>query len=125
VRGHDLQRGTLRRAIAGLLLGLLLTAPTRAAAVTYRFATPISGDQVQVTVALTDAPGGGAVDVTVSIPPGEGDLLGLFGNVADESLILAMGVEDPSGLITQWQFQANQVWKVGGGNTMAPVKSWD
>jgi len=106
-------------------LGLLLTVAAPAGAVTYTLATPISGDAVSVTVALSDTAGGDAVDVTVSIPPGAGDLLGLFGNVVGESLVPAMGVEDPSGLITQWQFQANQVWKVGGGNTMAPVKSWD
>jgi len=65
------------------------------------------------------------VEVTVSIPEGSGDLLGLFGNVLDESLLPDLVVEDPTGIVTQWQLRANRVWKVGGGNVMAPVRSWD
>lgn len=113
------------RLAAGGLLALLaagLAAPP-VAAVTYQFSTPISGDSVPVTVSLEDVAGG--VDLAVSIPPGAGDLLGLFGNVAPESLVPELGVSNPTGVVTQWQFQANAVWKVGGGNTMAPVKTWD
>ncbi|MCP5057566.1 MAG: hypothetical protein GY937_12695 [bacterium] len=111
----------LRFVPAVLAMALLASAP--ATAVTYAFSTPISGDSVDVTLSLTDVAGG--VQVDVSIPSGEGDLLGLFGNVTTESLVPGMGVTDPSGIVTQWQFQANKVWKVGGGNTMSPVKKWD
>ncbi|MGH9362234.1 MAG: hypothetical protein ACRD2T_09975, partial [Thermoanaerobaculia bacterium] len=76
--------------LATLVLAALLAAPA-AGAVTYQFATPIAGDSVPVTVELTDvAPG--TVAVSVSIPPGEGDLLGLFGNVSNESIVPGMAV---------------------------------
>ena len=98
--------------------GLLSAYP--AAAITYQTSTPISGDVVPVTVSLSDVPGGGAVNVTVSIPQGDGDLLGFFGTVSDKSLVPQMGVTS-TGIVTQWQFAAGSVSKVGGGNTMAPV----
>jgi hypothetical protein len=103
-------------------LAACLLAPA-ARAIVYSFDTPISGDPVVVEVELADAPGG--VDVTVSIPPGEGDLLGFFANLVDESVVPELGIEDASGIVSQWQFAANKVWKVGGGNSMAPVKKWD
>lgn len=115
----------VRRCLLAAAL-LILAAP--AAALTFVFETPISGDDIPVTVVLADAADaaeGDAVDVTVSIPPGSGDLLGLFGNVVDESLVPELVVADPTGMVTQWQFSANRVWKVGGGNTLAPVKAWD
>ncbi len=96
-----------------------------ALAVTYQFSTPIAGESVPVTLQLSDVPGGDAVDVTVSIPAGEGDLLGLFGNVATESIVSSMAVADADDVVSQWQFKTNQVWKVGGGNTVSPVKKWD
>ena len=107
-----------------LLLGTVLL-PARALAVTFVFNTPISGDSVSTTLTLNDVPGGGGVDVTVSIPAGQGDLLGLFGNVTQEAMLPSMTVESPDGLITQWQFSANNVVKVRSGNTMAPVTTWD
>jgi RHS repeat-associated protein len=75
-----------------------------------------------VTVGLDDVAGG--TEVTVSIPPGSGDLLGFFGNVVNESLVPGMGVSS-GGVVTQWQFRANQVWRVGFGNNMLPVLGWD
>jgi hypothetical protein len=68
----------------------LLALPRQASALTYVFSTPISGDSVPVTLTVTDAAGGG-VDLTVSIPAGHGDLLGLFGNVVNEALLPSMG----------------------------------
>lgn len=65
------------------------------------------------------------MDVTVSIEPGSGDVLGLFGNVAHEALLSSLALEDPAEVVTQWQIRANGVSKVGGGNSMAPVKTWD
>jgi hypothetical protein len=106
-----------------LLVAVAWLAVSPAAAVTYQFATPISGDVVQVTASLEDVLGG--VDFTVSIAPGSGDLLGLFGSVTPESLVPQLSVANPTGVVTQWQFQANAVWKVGGGNTMSPVKTFD
>ena len=120
-------RSTLRRSparIAGLALAWVALA-TSAKAVTFVTSTPISGDSVPVTLTIADAPEGDAVDVTVSIPDGAGDLLGLFGNAVPESLVPAMAVVDATGVVTQSQFAANQVWKVGGGNVMSPVKQWD
>lgn len=113
---------------AGLvtLLGLAclwLASPARA--VLFVSSTPIAGDSVTVTVAIEDAPEGNAVDVVVSIPDGAGDLLGLFGNATPDSLITAMSVVDPQGIVTQSQLAVDRVWKVGGGNVMSPVKRWD
>jgi hypothetical protein len=108
---------------AAILLGILT--PHAAGAITFVASTPIAGDSVPVTVTLVDASGGNGVDVTVSIPAGQGDLLGFFGNATPETLVPSMAVVDASGLVTQWQFAANQVWKVGGGNVMSPVKNWD
>jgi hypothetical protein len=102
--------------------GLVTAYP--AAAITYQTSTPISGDVVPVTVSLSDVPGGGAVNVTVSIPQGDGDLLGFFGTVSNKSLVPQMSVTS-TGIVTQWQFAAGSVSKVGGGNTMAPVNTWD
>lgn len=119
----------LTRPRRGILLALAFAATfafaQAAAAVTLTFSTPISGDVVPVTLSLADAPGGDRVEITVSIPGGEGDLLGLFGNVVDQGLVPGMAVDDATGAVTQWQFQADKVWKVGGGNTMSPVKQWD
>jgi hypothetical protein len=108
-----------------LLAFALLTLGSRAEAVTYVSSTPIAGDSVAVTVTLTDVIGGNAVDVSVSIPTGQGDLLGFFGNVTPESILPQMGVTSASGIVTQWQFSANHVSKVGGGNVMNPVGTWD
>jgi len=110
--------------LIALTVTLLLLAGS-AQAVVFEFSTPISGDVVAVTLELEDVVGLDAVDVVVSIPPGEGDLLGVFGNVVDETIVPGMAVEDSTGLVTQWQFSANKVSKVGGGNTMAPIKKWD
>ncbi len=116
-----------RLLVAGFAAAILLGIATAhsASAITFVSSTPIAGDSVPVTVTLVDAPGGSGVDVTVSIPPGQGDLLGFFGNATPETLVPSMAVVDQAGLVTQWQFAANQVWKVGGGNVMSPVKSWD
>ena len=93
-------------------------------AVTYQFATPIAGDSVVVTLELEAVAGG--TELTVSIPPGAGDLLGVFGNVTPESLLSGMDVSDPNDVVTQWQIgPKNKVWKVGSGNVMSPVKTWD
>jgi len=107
-----------------LLLSFVLVA-AQARAETFVLQVPISGDVVAVTLEIVDAPGGGGVDFDVSVPPGEGDLLGLFGNVVDESLVDQLTVDNPTGILTQWQFKKDKVWKVGGGNVMAPVKKWD
>ncbi len=107
-----------------VLLALVLT-PVPARALTFQFQTPISGDSVLVTLSVTDAAGGNAVDIALSIPPGAGDLLGVFGNVVDEGLVPSLAVQEPSAVVTQWQFAVNRVWEVGRGNTMAPVKNWD
>jgi len=96
-----------------------------ASAITFVSSTPIAGDSVSVTVTVEDSPGGDALDVVVSIPDGAGDLLGLFGNAEPESLLAGLSVSDPQGVVTQSQFAANRVWKVGGGNVMSPVKGWD
>jgi hypothetical protein len=109
-------------ALAGLAC-LGLASP--AWAITFVSSTPIAGDSVPVTVAVENAPEGGAVDVVVSIPEGAGDLLGLFGNAEPESLVSALSLIDPSGAVTQSQFASDRVWKVGGGNVMSPVKRWD
>ena len=91
---------------------------------TFTFDTPISGDSVPVTVTF-DQNGPDAVAVTVFIPEGAGDLLGLFGNITDEGLLSGMSVGSPDGLVTGSQFEADSVWKVGGGNNVNPVKHWD
>src|SRR5512134_1574744 len=110
----------LRAALA--LVGLCLAAP--AGAVTYQFSTPIAGDAVPVTLGLQAVAGG--TEISVSIPPGAGDLLGVFGNVTPESLLSGMDVSDPDDVVTQWQIgPKNKVWKVGSGNVMTPVKTWD
>lgn len=112
------------RSLVATLAAFLLSAGA-ASAVTYQFQTPIAGDTVPVTLQLTDVAGGNAVDVTVSIPAGQGDLLGLFGNVVSAGVVPSMAVTSATGIVTQWQFLANQVWKVGGGNVMSPVQNWD
>lgn len=120
-------RSTLRRSLArmaGFALALVGLAGSAESA-TFVSSTPIAGDTVPVTLTIDDAPEGDAVDVTVSIPDGSGDLLGLFGNAVPESLVAAMAVVDATGVVTQSQFAANQVWKVGGGNVLSPVKNWD
>jgi hypothetical protein len=113
----------LGRAFA--LVGVLVGAPITAGAVTYLIETPIAGDTIPVTFEILDAPGGNGVDLSVSIPSGEGELLGVFGNVVTPSLLGAMTLADPTDVVAQWQFQKDQVWKVGSGNTMTPVKKWD
>jgi YD repeat-containing protein len=108
-----------------VLLALVSITARRSEAVTYVFQTPIAGDNVPVTVVLDDVAGGGGVDISVSIAAGSGDLLGLFGNVVDEPLVPSLSVQGTTGIVTQRQFAANQVWKVGGGNVMTPVTNWD
>lgn len=110
---------------AGLLALALVLLPGVASAATFVSSTPIAGDSVPVTLVLEDASEGDAVEVSLSIPEGSGDLLGLFGNSLPESLVPGLAVVDASGVVTQWQFAANQVWKVGGGNVMTPVPNWD
>jgi len=107
------------------LAGHLLSVPA-ARAVVYEFDTSISSsDQVLVTMILLDAPEGSAVNIQVSIPSGEGDILGVFGNVLDEAIVPTIRV-DHDGAITQSSFTANAVWKVGGGNNLNPApKMWD
>ena len=115
----------MRRLVAAFAVSLVsLVVASAASAVTYQFATPIAGDSVPVTLEASDVAGGNAVDVTVSIPAGQGDLLGLFGNVVSSSVVPTMSATS-TGVVTQWQFQANQVWKVGAGNVLTPVKNWD
>jgi hypothetical protein len=113
-----------KRSVHVLALALALCAST-ANAVTLTSSYPFIGDSVPVTMTLTDVAGGSAVEITVSIPQGEGDILGLFGNVTNEALVPSMGTVSPDGLVTQQQYAANQVWKVGGGNDMDPVRNWD
>ncbi|MEX2206810.1 MAG: hypothetical protein WEF50_11335 [Myxococcota bacterium] len=105
-----------------VIIGLFGARP--ADAVTYAFSSPISGDSVQTTLTLTNAPGGNGVDITVSIPAGQGDLLGLFGNVTPETLVPQLSVPC-SGVVTQFQASKNKVSKVGAGNVMNPVGTWD
>ena len=108
-----------------LLVAMGALLPRVAEAVAYTFSTPIAGDSVPVTLSLSDVPGNAGVDVSISIPAGQGDLLGLFGNVSNEALIGGMAISDPSHIVTQSSFSANGVTKVGGGNTMEPVGNWD
>lgn len=50
-------------------------------------------------------------------------MLGIFGNVTDESLVPQLdAVGTP---VYQKQFAANLVYKVGGNNDMSPVQQWD
>jgi hypothetical protein len=98
----------LGRAFA--LVGVLVGAPITAGAVTYLIETPIAGDTIPVTFEILDAPGGNGVDLSVSIPSGEGELLGVFGNVVTPSLLGAMTLADPTDVVAQWQFQKDQVW---------------
>ncbi len=119
------------KVFATILLGLFGAAVASAATFTFQTSIPGNGGEVPVTVELTPVPGGDAVDVTVSIPPGSGDLLGFFGNLAssdlftDEDLAPEMSVSDPAGQITASQFAANAVSQVGSGNNVHPVKKWD
>jgi hypothetical protein len=105
------------------LLLALLALPLHSSAQTFQFQTPIAGDTVPVTVDLVQVPTG--VQVTVSIEPGSGDLLGFFANVNDERLLPALDVLDPSGVVRASQFKANAVSKVGGGNNVLPASGWD
>src|SRR5689334_19738050 len=109
------------RLSAGLLfLAAYLFSAAPAAAETFTFSSPIAGDAVTTTVVLTPI-SAGVVEVSISIPPGQGDLLGFFGNRVTESQVGAMSVSGGNGLITDSQFQANKVTLVGPGNTLAPV----
>jgi len=56
---------------------------------------------------------------------GEGDLLGLFGNIDDASLLDDLEIFDPSGIVTDHQLRENKVSSVGGGNNVNPAKKWD
>lgn len=56
---------------------------------------PIVGDSVPVTLTLTDVAGGNAVEITVAIPEGSGDLLGLFGNVTNEAIVPQLAFSRP------------------------------
>jgi hypothetical protein len=102
---------------------LSLLASARASAVVLTSSWPIIGGSIPVTLTLTDVAAGNAVEITVSIPEGEGDILGLFGNVVNESLVPQL--DAVGSLVTQEQYAANQVYKVGGGNEMTPVTGWD
>ena len=103
-----------------LLVAVAWLAASPAAAITYQFSTPISGDVVPVTVSLEDVPGG--VDLTVSLAPGSGDLQGLFGSVTPESLVPQLSVANPTGVVTQWQFQANAVWRSAAATRCRPSR---
>ncbi len=106
-------------------LGIFLALAQGGLAATLNFDTPIVGNPVPVTVSIDDLSAGNGVAVHVSIPSGQGDLLGVFGNLSDESLAAQLSLNDTSGLITQWQFAANGVDRVGGGNNTLPVGAWD
>jgi RHS repeat-associated protein len=107
-----------------LLAASLTLAAASAEAVTYVAATVIEGDDVPVTVSLTDVAGG--CEVSLSIAAGSGTILGLFANTTDEPAIPNLGASDPNGVLAQWQFgPANKVWKVGAGNQIYPIDSWD
>lgn len=106
------------------VIALSLLCARTAAAVTYLFATRIAGDTVPTSVMLTDTQFGDAVDITISIPAGQGDLLGFFGNVTPETLVPQLRIEC-SGVVTQFQANTNKVSKVGPGNVMTPVGTWD
>ena len=97
--------------------------PNTAPAVQYIFQTPISGDEVPVTLTLENVADG--VQVDISIPAGEGDLLGFFGNLSDESLVASLSVNDPSGIVTSQFFDVNSVTMGGGGNNVLPERDWD
>ncbi|HEU4429358.1 MAG TPA: hypothetical protein VFT98_11435 [Myxococcota bacterium] len=107
-----------------LLAAALALAALRAEALTYIAATPIGEDTVAVTVSLTDVAGG--CQVSLSIPAGSGTILGFFANTSDEEALSSLGVSDPNAALAQWQFgPANRVWKVGAGNQIYPIDSWD
>jgi hypothetical protein len=115
------------RAIPLLLLGAIasLLAARPAGAVTLVFSTPIRGDSVSVTATIADAAGGDAVDVELSIPAGEGELLGLFANVVQASLVAKLRVEAEPGVVADSRFALDAVGALGPGNTMAPLEGWD
>ena len=107
------------------VLAIFLALAQGGLAATLNFDMPIVGNPVTVTVSIDDLSAGNGVAVHVSIPSGYGDLLGVFGNLTDESLAAQLSLNDTSGLITQWQFVANGVDRVGGGNNTLPVGAWD
>jgi hypothetical protein len=110
--------------LRALFASALALVALRADAVTYVAATVIEGDDVPVTVSLSDVAGG--CEVSLSIAAGSGTILGLFANTTDEAAIPNLGVSDPNGVLAQWQFgPANKVWKVGAGNQIYPIDSWD
>jgi len=83
----------MRKLFALLWLGIV---PLPAFAQTFQFDTPIAGDVVPVEIVLAE--GAQGVDVTISIEPGTGDLLGFFANLADETLLPSLSVLDESGV---------------------------
>ncbi len=113
------------RQIVGSFVAIMLSIvwSHAAGAVTLVSSWPIGGDVVPVTMTFTDLPSGNGVEITVAIPEGMGDILGLFGNVTNESLVSHL--DAVGALVYQKQFAANLVYKVGGGNEVAPVQQWD
>lgn len=110
--------------VAALFL-LFLVAANRAVATVVELSRPFSGDAVPVRVELDDRAAPNAVEISVSIEPGTGSLLGMFGNVADESLLSNTVIRDVSGHLSQWKLEANGVSHVGSWNNMGIAKTWD
>ncbi|MDJ0852191.1 MAG: CARDB domain-containing protein [Myxococcota bacterium] len=81
-------------------------------------------DVVLVTLTLRE-PAADTVAFTVSIPAGEGDLLGFFGNVEDETLVSQLALNDPEGQVAASRFDVDDVDRVGSGNDVEPVDEWD
>jgi hypothetical protein len=105
----------------GLFASLLL--PLQAAAQEFFSNSPISGDPVPVTVTISGDET--ASEVSVSIPPGSGDLLGFFANCSDERALARAEVDDPSDVVSLAEFRANAVVQVGNGNNVRPARDWD
>jgi hypothetical protein len=86
----------------------------QAPALRFQFQTKISrkSPEIPVTVTLISDASGNAIEITVSLPPSRGDLLGFFGDLTDEGPIPSMGVYDPAGLVTDQPFAANAVWNL-------------
>lgn len=118
---------SLGRGVA-LVVFLLLAcggAAGGARATVIEISRPFSGDAVPVRVELDDRAAPDAVEISISIAPGTGSLLGMFGNVADESLLPDTVIRDVSGHLSQWKLEANGVSRVGSWNHMGIAKTWD
>ncbi|MCB1045441.1 MAG: hypothetical protein KDC35_21035 [Acidobacteria bacterium] len=90
----------------------------------FSYNTSISNsDIVTVTLKLTQT-ATNAIRFDVSIPPGEGDMLAFYCNLANESLAPLLSVNDLSGHITDFEAKANAV-NLGGATNTNPERGWD